>query len=240
MKSIATTLALAFAACATPAVPETRFAVNDEGIPHVLGARLSVRAGWESTCVNWSAVLENAVSSNESHLGEHVACKGKPFQLQIACSSPCLHDGQPISPGAIAVTVIPQTLGPLTITAILRRIENGETSQQTLPAVMVVLPDWLELRCRVQNTTRIDAPCGPEGVPAEPPQLMPVVHVGDHTETSTALTVNGKPVPGAEGEAFSLVDVFPEARDGDGIKPGTYVVTLSIGQVSSTWQVVAR
>lgn len=233
-------LAVVVASACNKPKPETTMysGVGRDVTKHVLGARLYIGASWQARCTDWSAAFDDLLSKNgDDYDDDTEPCKEKPFELTISCSSKCTQLGPRTSSGAIGVTVIPDELGPLTITATQRRTDTGQTSTKTLPGVLVVEPDRLELQC---ETGGQQIPCGPDGVDASKPQLKAVIHVGDRTEESAALRVNGKGLPDPQSPFFSLADIYPEAREGDGIKPGTYAVQLAVGAKTSTWQVVAR
>lgn len=216
---------------------------RDDGMlmRHVLGANLHVGASWQGSCLSWSAVFDNLLAKSESsHSPETEPCKQKPFAVTVECSSKCSHRGPREATGAISLTVIPEELGPLTITVASQRTDTGATSTVTLPSVLVVLPDRLELRCATDPDSGRTTPCGPDGVPASYPVLTAAIHVDDRTETSSALRVNGQPIDDTNIQRISLADLYPDAREGDGVKPGTYPVTLAVGPTTSTWQVAAR
>ena len=207
----------------------------------MLGAKIAVYAEWQANCTDWSAVFDN-MTSRDHDRDETEACKQKPFEIAVTCSSPCDQSGgEPRAVGTTTITVVPRELGPLTLTATSTRSDTGQVKRVTLPEILVVLPDRLELRCFPAPGSS-DAPCGPEGVPASDPSLRPVVHVDDTTEMTTALRINGAPLPAAFAHTgrVSLAELFPDQRVGAGVAPGTYEVALAVGTLTERWQVVAR
>jgi len=225
--------------CSHPA-PRTTTSAS-ERLRHVLGAKISVYAEWQANCTDWSAVFDN-MTSRDHNRNETEACKQKPFEVQVTCSTPCDQPGvDPHAVGTTTITVVPLELGPLTLTATSTRADTSQVNRVTLPEIWVVLPDRLELRCAAGPGSS-DAPCGPEGVPASAPWVRPVVHVGETTEETTALRINGAPVPGAFAHTgrVSLAELFPDARAGAGVAPGTYAIALSVGTLTERWQVVVR
>jgi len=209
---------------------------------HVIGSTVEVVASWEATCTDWGLAFQSVFNKNDDDPSDSkVTCKEKPFAVEVSCSTRCEHTEPVVAKGATTVGVVPRELGPLVITAVSTRTDTNEVHRASLPAIVIALPDRLELRCWLGAET---APklCGPDGVDAAHPILVPVVQLDGVTEVTTALTVNGAPVPAdfASHPRVSLADLYPDARRGDGVEPGTYRVELAVGSVIGRWKVVAR
>lgn len=205
---------------------------------HLIGKPFLVSARWDASCTDWGGVFGNLMGKKDDPFSETKSCDGKPLALQVSCSSRCEIPGNAQGVGDATVTVVPLELGPLTITATNTRTDTGKAKQFTLPQLLIVLPDRLELQCAAGDQDYVL--CGPDGVPAARPIIMPAVYVGNTFGTTSLLRINGKPHPHPDTNPISLAELYPEAALGTGIQPGTYPVTLEVESVVSRWQVVVR
>lgn len=227
---------LAQTACAHP---QPRTALFDES-PHLLGALVQVSAAWNDSCRDWSAEL---VSMKSGGSPGTISCHEKAFRLELACEPRCAQPEKDESfpEHSLVATVIPLEVGRLTLTASSTRTDTGETHKVVFPPLLIVLPDRLALTC---DSSDGYAPCGPDGVSAAKPLLAVETFIGERAEYTTALRINGMSLPVPRGFArdarFSLADIFPEHRVGDGVAPGTYMLTIEVGTVISRWQVTAK
>jgi hypothetical protein len=221
------------AACAGPPKPHAQFANLMPELSYVVGQPIPVEAGWYALCTEEVGVKQTVTAE--------VPCHRKPIEVRITCSAPC-----EVSPAAgqdgedRTVEVTAFSTGRMRITAVVRRTDTGESQRFDLPIVTVVMPERIGLRCQAEpSPARRSVPCGPEGVPARSPLVQPVVEYAMREVTSAALQINGRQVRLHDG-TVSLAELYPAAASGDGIVPGTYEVALSLGGMTSRWQVVAR
>jgi hypothetical protein len=118
------------------------------------------------------------------------------------------------------------------------RLSTGEVDSVTY-FVEVVGPQRLALGCRDANHSF--APCGPDGVSAASPMIRPEIYLDGSLRDSRLLRINSLVTPVDRSSShISLAQLFPEAREGDGVRPGTYSVELSLAGVTERYQVVAR
>jgi hypothetical protein len=221
---------LAAGACANPR-PATSVSASAER-PVLIGTPISASGSWNDTCEDVAGTI-----FSKSGGTKHTTCHERAFTFEVACAPRCgLPDGDHVAPGkSTELHVIPLELGPLTIATTSTRADNGQVHHGRT-TVIVAPPDHLELACADAKGTL--TPCGPDGVAADRPQLEARAVLDGRDTPTIALRANGASLPAAK---FSLVDLFPAQRVGDGaIAPGTYEVTLTLGDVSSRWQLVAR
>lgn len=204
----------------------------------LVGSRISLGATWNATCTDWGAAFAGILDSKDHGPGDDKrSCRHKAFEFTLACSSTCDHSLATQSVGSTSVYVVPLEVGPLTLDATSKRVDTGEIKKFSFP-LTIALPDKLELECKPREGA--SAPCGPDGVSAVEPIIVPVIRFDGQPASSTLLRINGNKHPHEDTGRVSLVDLYPEAAQGHGIKPGTYEVTLELAGMTSKWQVVAQ
>lgn len=227
MNSVLPLLALA-AGCAKSIYPSTSLGPPS---PIVVGGELTASGSWSGTC------KENLFDAK--HDPTETPCDYKPVRIEVECKGACDVEEPAIDEGekGASLRVFATKLGRAGVRISNTRTDTGAKDVKAF-YFEVVAPERLALECEVGTS---HMPCGPEGVSAQNPLVYPQIFVLDHEQWSHQLMINGKQRGvSAKRRSISLADLFPEARDGDGIKPGTYLVELSLAGVSEKFQVVAR
>ncbi len=227
MKSLLLLFALA-TGCAKTIYPYTSVGPRS---PVVVGAELLASGSWSGTCT------ENRFDAK--HDPTERPCDYKPTRIEVECQGACDVEEPGIDEGAqsASLRVFTTKIGRAGIRISNTRTDTGAKDVKAF-YIDVVAPERLALDCEVGTSQMA---CGPEGVSAENPLVYPRVFVLDIEQWSHLLKINGKPRGiSSKRRAISLADLFPDARQGDGIAPGTYLVELSLAGLVEKYQVVAR
>ena len=240
MRTLTLATLLAATACVS-AVPKvaTRSTVS---IP---GAEVQLTGSWSKTCRGHSGSLKSGV--------DYVAdCKYEPIRVEVQCSA-CEIVGPRVQEVEESYEVRLVTLqpGPLHVLVTLTRLDTGEQHVEDR-TIDVLTPNVLTFLCFDKrpyacHTTTPDASrvtdADPRILSAADPRIVVVagVHGVNQGVQSRLMRVNGKFVPAeASLVGFSLAEVFPAARVGDGIAPGLYPVEVALGDSVHHFKVLAR
>jgi hypothetical protein len=196
----------------------------------VVGEPMDVEGFWSSTCTktNWHKEADK------------VSCNFQRVRLDVRCDLPCKAEPYITSDTETFrhQRVIPLGSGTYRIEAKTTRVETGEQDVQNY-TIEVSPPDRVELLCLLdpQASETQYGPCSPDGVPATRPLVNVRALRAGKDRSSELLEVNGKII--GTGPR-SLAELFPEARVGEGVSPGTYVIDVALAGVTSRYKVVAR
>lgn len=223
-------LLLGLAGCAPAIHPITSLSRGDSGRV-VLGEPLVVSGHW------WAMCTTNHLDKNGP---DQEICHQQRVRLEAWCEGECRVEGERIRVGekGASAMVVPLALGRIYVRAKNTRLSTGEVDSRTF-FVEVVGPQRLALGC--QGAHRSFAPCGPEGVSAAAPVIRPEIYLDGLRRDSRLLRVNAAVTPVSASDPYlSLAQLFPEARQGDGVAPGTYPIELTLAGITERFQVLAR
>ncbi len=203
--------------------------------PVVIGGAVEVSARWTATC--------NRTGFYSDSDPKYEECGVRPVRLEVTCDGPCLpHAASHEDPSRAAAELIATAEGQLALELVSTRADTGKVHRRRA-TVEVVPPERLTLDCiklsdrypREAYTT-----CGPRGVPAMRPLMYPHIYAAGQEQWSTLLRINHTAhYPARNTPPLSLVDLYPEARDGDGVRPGFYTVELELAGLVERFQIEA-
>jgi len=223
--------AIVLAGCATTSHTTHSSTYVGPQSPAVVGSELSASSSWSATCKESLLFSKNEPESRP--------CDHKPVRIEVECIGACSIMGSPIAEDAkhASVRILATAIGKLAIRIASTRTDTGAKEVRSF-VIDIVAPDKLGLACATEMSRAV---CGPEGVSALKPLVYPQVFIGGHEQFSRQLRVNGRErAVSASSPALSLADLFPEARLGDGVAPGTYTLELALANLVERYQVVAR
>ena len=197
----------------------------------VLGAILEAHGSWPTIC-RWK---NKNLSLDDDNEASPAKCEYAQSRVDVTCDGPCRINKRSARPEVTALA-----LGQLVVHVTQTRVDTDQVDRKSFP-FEVVKPTKFALECRTARYTYTT--CGPDGVDAAVPELRVDVFIGERRQYDLVMQINGKPHElrsSGGGNTVSLADLFPDARDGDGIKPGTYAVELELGGVIERYQVAAH
>jgi hypothetical protein len=227
-------LTIASAACGPKAAATLRLPVGHTRV--VLDTPFEVETTWSKTCDDSSIFDSNSRARKRRH-----PCEEQSYRVAIQCSSACDVSASDAFTGWGTVTVIPLVQGPLGLTVVMTRVDDGTTVRHELGDVEVVMPRELALEC---GDGRVGWDCGLHPLPADEPVVHPAVLITrSETAVPRTMTINGR-LPASlmsRPGILNLSDLYPEARRADGsLTPGHYPVTLAFHHLHRTWDVVVE
>lgn len=224
-------LGLSPVGCAPAVHPVTSLSREDGGRA-VLGEPLVVSGHWWAMC---------ATHHFDKNGPKQEVCHQQQVRFEAWCQGECRVEGDRVvvrEKGA-SVMVVPLALGRIHVHAKNTRLSTGEVDTRTF-SVDVVPPERLALRCQHDDNLSF-APCGPEGVSAAAPVIRPEIFLDSLQRGSRLLRVNSVVTPfDPSTPPLSLAQLFPEARQGEGVTAGTYPIELSLAGVTARFRVLAR
>lgn len=228
MRTLALSSLLAAAACASQARPKTTLDA-DTTVP---GAEVTIRGSWSKTCGRHTG------SSLKSGADVDVDCQHAPIRVQVECG-PCEVVGPAVQETSteFSARVVPLQLGQLVVKVTQTRTDTGEQHVEHR-TIDVIPPASFGYHCMSEGSSY-----GCSEVQASEPIIRPVIATSQARLAgySRFLRINGKPVPqSVELTGISLAELFPDARVGEGIAPGTYPVELSLGARVERFAIIAR
>ena len=226
-------VALVIAGCGSKQQVFARTALwgGEEGDPVVLGAVLLAWSAFEGSCKksSWYDDLDNEP--------RFAPCNEKPVALEVMCDGQCRLIPERRGETRAETKVIPLALGPLSVHLTSTRKDTGEIVRRSF-AFQVVEPTRIAIQCWFPAGFEL---CGPEGVSAAHPEIAVEIYAGDRRQRGVMLRVNGRERELTRDDpVWSLAELFPDARDGDGVRRGTYTVELALGKLVERYQIVAR
>jgi hypothetical protein len=225
-------LTLLLGGCTPTIRPVTGLGQEDTGRV-VLGEPLPLVGSW------WAMCTTGHLDKNGPH--EEV-CHRQRVRLEAWCEGPCRVEGPRVREGetGTSATVVALGLGRIQVHAKNTRLSTGEVNARTF-AVEVLPPERLALGCREDAMPQSFGRCGPRGVPAAAPMIRPEIYLDGEKRSSRLLRVNSVVTPISHVTVgLSLARLFPEARQGGGVKPGTYPIELSLAGITERFQVLAQ
>ncbi|MBS1120282.1 MAG: hypothetical protein H6Q90_2510 [Deltaproteobacteria bacterium] len=224
------------AGCIGGPQPQLEFSLGDHALPAriVPGVDVDVEATWYEEC---EPDLEfDAGDGGNSY---PTPCHFQRFLLELSCEGgPCDVPGATPSKGVTDASVTPRGPGRFVVTAKMTHDDSGEVYSRST-TVEVTSPEALDVTCYPK--------CDGRGVRAAQPEVEVFAHISDAPGIrlySSQIRVNGV-VPtyqsssSTQGWFFSLAELFPDRRSGDGVQPGTYVLDLDLDGVTATYSVNA-
>ena len=198
--------------------------------PEFVGEPVTTAVSWDARCFSLGVFMDD-LASKSGHTSDYSdTCRDQRFRVHVECSLRCeVPANGSVVFGRAIVEVIPLEPGRLSLAVTLTR-DDGEARTFEVPSAIVTMPDALSLQCWNGGAA---ATCEPRGVPASAAFVTPVPF-------NTAMRINGWPVRDASRPIIPLAELFPAARLGTGVRPGTYPITLELGGVKTRWDVVAR
>jgi hypothetical protein len=196
----------------------------------VLGATLEAFGSWAATCKVGSILDKDERDSQP--------CEEKPVKMEVSCEGPCRLINRSRGDTLGLTQVVPQALGRLVVHIVNTRVDTQQVDGKSF-ALIVVKPTKLALQCL--SPAGSYALCGPDGVAAANPVVRPDVFLGDRRVRNVFLQINQQTREIRDGAPpLSLAELFPDAREGDGVKPGTYTIELELAGLSERYQLVAQ
>jgi len=222
---------IGLAAC-HPIHPYTTLTAGDDGHPIAVGSTLQAFSGWAARCQTKGGFWSDSDP-------EYTDCHHKPVRLEVVCIGPCAVEQPRVeAPHTAWVTMRALAPGRVVVETRSTRLDKRKTQIKRF-TFDVLPPQRLALACGAKYDTF--ETCGPHGVSAVKPVVRAQVFVDGEEQDRVTIRVNGEPREVGIGKAFSLSELYPDARaTDDAIAPGTYLVELELAGMVERFQVTAR
>lgn len=213
------TVALLQACAITPHLNSR--AVSGEHVV-IVGEDIVVSGRWYRTCSD-----RTGWSDGEA---QEIECETRPSRLEVRVQGACVR-----GPGTDEeiITVVPTSAGTCRIDATTTRLDNGKTRHASYEYRIVDVEP--ELYCFGEQRT--GHACAGHTVSAGDPRIHVQARIDEAWHMRGDTTVNGMHVG---VQQVSLVDLFPDAKQGQGVQPGPYEVEVAYGGRTRQYQLDVR